>query len=57
MPYTLYEFGINKLPDDIQNIIGEFNSRYERNVSCRWRNVEFDVAELIRKVESGEIFI
>lgn len=57
MPYTLYEFGINKLPDDIQNIIGDFDSRYERNVSCRWRNAEFNPDELIRKVKSGEIFI
>ena len=57
LPYTLYEFGINKLPDDIQKIIGDFDSRYERNVSCRWRNAEFDATELIRKVKSGEIFI
>ena len=57
LPYTLYEFGINKLPDDIQKIIGDFDSKYERNVSCRWRNAEFDATELIRKVKSGEIFI
>lgn len=42
---------------DFNDIIGDFDSRYERNVSCRWRNAEFDTAELIRKVKSGEIFI
>ena len=57
MPYALYEFGMDKLPDDIQDVIGDFDSRYEQNVSLRWRNAEFNAAELMRKVKSGEIFI
>ena len=57
MQYSLYEFGMDKLPDDIQNVISDFDNKYERNVSHRWRNAEFDAAELMRKVESGEIFI
>ena len=28
MPYALYEFGMEKLPKDIQNVVGLFNSRY-----------------------------
>lgn len=57
MPYPLYEFGMEKLPDDMQDIIGTFDSKYESMVSCRWRNAEFDAKELMRKVKSGEIFI
>lgn len=57
LPYTLYEFGVNKLPKDIQDVMSDFDNKYERNVSYMWRNAEFDVTELIRKVKSGEIFI
>lgn len=57
MQYSLYEFGMDKLPDDIQNVISDFDNKYERNVSHRWRNAEFDAAELIRRVKSGEVFI
>ena len=28
MPYALYEFGMKKLPKDIQNVVGLFNSKY-----------------------------
>ena len=28
MPYALYEFGMDKLPKDIQNVVGLFNSKY-----------------------------
>lgn len=28
MPYALYEFGMEKLPKDIQNVVGLFNSKY-----------------------------
>ena len=57
MQYTLYEFGMDILPDDIQNVISDFDNKYERNVSHRWRNAEFDATELIRRVKSGEVFI
>ena len=57
MPYTLYEFGLSKLPADIKDVIRQFNSVYERMVSSKWRNAEFNMVELMRKVESGEIFI
>lgn len=57
MQYSLYDFGWEKLPNDIKGIIESFNSEYEQSVSCRWRNAEFDAAELMRKVKSGEIFI
>lgn len=57
MPYSLYKFGIEKLPDDLQDVIDEFDGRYEEMVSLRWRNAEFDATELRRKVKSGEIFI
>ena len=57
MPYSLYEFGMEKLPDDIKDVIGAFDSKYESTVSYRWRNAEFDDKELMRKVKSGKIFI
>ena len=28
MPYALYEFGMEKLPKDIRNVVGLFNSKY-----------------------------
>ena len=28
IPYALYEFGMEKLPKDIQNVVGLFNSKY-----------------------------
>ena len=56
MPYALYKFGMEKLPDDIKKIILEFDEQYRRIVSCRWRNAEFDAEALIRKLRSGEIF-
>lgn len=57
MPYPLYGFGINKLPDDIKEIINKFNEVHERRVAHQWHNAEYDAEELIRKVKSGEIFI
>ena len=57
MPYALYNFGMEKLPKDIQNIVGLFNSEHGHSVSCRWRNAEFDTEELIRKVKCGKILI
>ena len=57
MPYALYNFGMEKVPKDIQNIVGLFNSKHGHSVSCRWRNAEFDTEELIRKVKAGKIFI
>ena len=57
LPYTLYEFGVNKLPKDIRDVMSDFDNKYERNVSYMWRNAEFDATELKRKVKSGEIFI
>ena len=57
MPYDLYEFAINKLPDDIKGIIKLFDSEHARNVSYTWRNPNYNTDDLIRKVKSGEIFI
>lgn len=57
MPYALYNFGMEKLPKDIQNIVGLFNSEHGHSVSCRRRNAEFETEELIRKVKCGKIFI
>lgn len=36
MPSALYEFGMEKLPQDMQNVVGLFNSKYGHSVSCRW---------------------
>ena len=57
MPYTLYEFGTKKLPEDILLVIRNFNRKYEAKVSRAWRNAEIDVEALVRKVKSGKIFI
>ena len=57
IPYDLYEFGKEKLLDDIKDCIAKFDSEHRRSVSFRWRNAEYDAEELIRKVRSGEIFI
>ena len=57
MPYDLYEFARNKLPDDIKGIIKLFDSEHARNVSYTWRNPNYNTEELIRKVKSGDIFI
>jgi len=57
MPYDLYEFALNKLPDDIKGIIKQFDSEHARNVSYTWRNPNYNTDDLIRKVKSGEIFI
>ena len=56
MTYALYKFGMEKLPDDIKDIIKEFDFQYRRDVSYRWRNAEFDAEALISKVKSGEVF-
>ena len=57
MPYDLYEFARNKLPDDIKGIIKLFDAEHARNVSYTWRNPNYNTEELIRKVKSGDIFI
>lgn len=57
MPYDLYEFARNKLPDDIKGIIKLFDAEHARNVSFTWRNPNYNTEELIRKVKSGDIFI
>ena len=57
MRYDLYEFGWEKLPNDMKDVIENFNTEYEEGVSCRWHNAEFDATELMRKVKSGEVFI
>ena len=36
MSSALYEFGMEKLPKDMQNVVGLFNSKYGHSVSCRW---------------------
>ena len=57
IPYEIVDFGMDKLPDDIKDVITKFYAEYSRKVSYNWRNPEFDAEELIRKVRSGEIFI
>ena len=34
IPYALYKFGMEKLPNDIKNVIGKFKSEYEQKKSC-----------------------
>ena len=57
MPASLYEFGMNKLPEDIKDIINKFDQEHGHMVSYKWYNPEFPNEELVRKVRSGEIFI
>ena len=57
IPASLYEFGINKLPEDMKDIINKFDREHGRNVSYKWYNPEFPKEDLVRKVRSGEIFI
>lgn len=57
MPASLYEFGMNKLPQDIKEIINKFDWEYGGMVSYKWYNPEVPKEELVRKVRSGEIFI
>lgn len=57
IPASLYEFGINKLPEDIKDIINKFDQELGHIVSYKWYNPEFPKEELVRKVRSGEIFI
>ena len=57
IPASLYEFGINKLPEDMKDIINEFDREHGRIVSYKWYNPEFPKEDLVRKVRSGEIFI
>ena len=57
MPASLYDFGMNILPEDIKEIINKFDWEYGGMVSYKWYNPEFPKEELVRKVRSGEIFI
>ena len=57
MPASLYEFGINKLPEDIKDIINKFDQEHGHMVSYKWYNPEFPKEEFVRKVRSVEIFI
>lgn len=57
MPFEIMDFGMNKLPDDIKGIINKFYGEYNREVSFKWRNADYNAEELIRKVKSGEIFV
>lgn len=57
IPYNLYEFGIDKLPDDIKKVLHQFDFGKRGLVSHQWRNAEFDEVELIGKVENGDVFI
>ena len=57
IPASLYEFGINILPEDMKDIINKFDREHGRIVSYKWYNPEFPKEDLVRKVRSGEIFI
>ena len=57
IPASLYEFGISKLPDDINDIINKFDREHGGIVSYKWYKLEFPKEDLIRKVRFGEIFI
>ena len=57
IPASLYEFGINKLPEDIKDIINKFDQEHGHMVSYKWYNPEFPKEEFVRKVRSVEIFI
>ena len=57
MSFEFKEFGMDKLPDDIKEVINKYYIKYNSSVSYCWHNAEFDKEELIRKVKSGEVFI
>ena len=57
MPASLYNFGMNKLPEDIKDIINKFDQEHGHMVSYKWYNPEFTKEDLVRKVRAGEIFI
>ena len=57
MPASLYDFGMNILPEDIKEIINKFDWEYGGMVSYKWYNPDVPKEELVRKVRSGEIFI
>lgn len=55
IPYDLYEFGMDKLPEDIKAVVRKFDAEYDRCVSEQWQSPEYDAEALIQKVRSGEI--
>lgn len=57
MPASLYNFGMNKLPEDIKDIINKLDQKQWHMVSYKWYNPEYPKEELVRKVRSGRIFI
>ena len=57
LPYASYTFAMDKLPNDMKEVISRFNHEYDRLVSSEWKDPECDTETLINKVKSGEIFI
>ena len=57
IPASSYEFGINKLPEDMKDIINKFDREHGGIVSYKWYKLEFPKEDLIIKARSGEIFI
>lgn len=57
IPYSSYTFAMDKLPNDIKEVIRKFDGEYDRTVSSEWRDPEYDVEALVNQVQSGEIFI
>ena len=57
IPASLYEFGINKMPEDMKDIINKFDREHGGIVSYKWYKLEFPKEDLIIKARSGEIFI
>ena len=57
MPYALHEFGMAKLPDDLKDVLSKFDYNHGRMVSFYWRPPGYDEESIMRKIESGEIFL
>lgn len=56
IPYSLYDFGMDKLPDDIKGVVKQFHFSHSGMVSYHWKEPNYDAEEIIRKVRTGEIF-
>lgn len=57
MPLALSRFATSKLPEDIMNVIYNFNKEFKYKLSHEWHSPGYNSEELIRKVKCGEIFI
>ena len=54
---SIYKIGMDKLPDDILQVTKQLDFEHTHEVPYKWRDPEYDRELLMRKVQSGEIFI